>query len=445
MVGVAVPQATAAAAPAPAPAVQQVENPYAGATGYVNPAYAANVEDSAAQAGGDVGTRMRQLASIPTAVWLDRIAAVTGGSGVNMTLRDHLDAAVAQGADVATFVVYDLPNRDCAALASNGELLVSENGMERYRTEYIDPIAEAMSDPAYANLRKVAIVEPDSLPNLVTNLNEPRCQEANSSGAYVEGIRYALNQLRPIENTYLYIDIAHSGWLGWDSNFQPAVNLIGDTIKGADAGVNSVDGFISNTANYTPTEEPYLPDSNLSVGGQPVRSSTFYEWNPYFDELDYAQAMRTAFVNAGFPSSIGMLVDTGRNGWGGADRPSGVSGSGDLNTYVNESRTDRRPHRGGWCNQSGAGIGTRPTASPASGVDAYVWVKPPGESDGISEPNPPPDPNDPNKTHDPMCDPDAQNRYNTAYPTNALDNAPHAGRWFHDQLVMLVQNSFPAL
>jgi cellulase/cellobiase CelA1 len=436
--------AVSACAPAP-----RVGNPYAGARGYVNPEYAANVRASADQEGGTVGDRIRQLASLPTAVWLDRIAAVTGGPGVTMTLADHLDAALAQQQSggppvVVTIVVYDLPNRDCAALASNGELLVSENGEERYRTEYIDPIAEILRDPAYASLRIAAIVEPDSLPNLVTNLNEPKCQEAQQSGAYVEGIQYALDQLRPIGNTYLYLDIAHSGWLGWDSNFGPAVNLIANTVRGTDAGVGSIDGFVSNTANYTPTEEPYLPDSNLTVNGQPVRSATYYEWNPYLDEVDYALAMRNAFIAAGFPDSIGMLIDTGRNGWGGPGRPTGVSSSTDLNTYVDESRIDRRPHRGGWCNQSGAGIGFRPQADPATGIDAYVWVKPPGESDGVSEPDVP-DPNDPNKRFDAMCDPEARNRYNSAYPTNALDNAPHAGRWFHDQLVMLVQNSFPAL
>ena len=34
------------------------------------------------------------------------------------------------------FVVYDLPDRDCAAKASNGELKVGE--ISKYKTEYID-------------------------------------------------------------------------------------------------------------------------------------------------------------------------------------------------------------------------------------------------------------------------------------------------------------------
>jgi cellulase/cellobiase CelA1 len=428
---------------------RRAANPYAGAAGYVDPDYAANVRASARQEGGRLGSRIRRLQSVPTAVWLDRIATVTGGSGVTMTLEDHLDAALAQQRRshrpvAITLVLYDLPNRDCAALASAGELRVAENGEERYRTEFVDPIAEILSRRRYANLRKVVVVEPDSLPNLVTNLSEPQCAEADESGAYVEGVQYALDRLHPIRNTYLYVDIAHSGWLGWDPNFGNAVTLIGDAIRGAEAGVDSVDGFVTNTSNYVPTEEIFLPDPELPFGDVPLRSNSFHEWNPYFDELDYARDMRQAFVDSGFPDSIGMLIDTGRNGWGGPDRPTQVSDSTDLNTYVTESRLDRRPIRSDWCNQVGAGIGTRPTASPAGGIDAFVWVKPPGESDGVSEAGLP-DPDDPNKTLDPMCDPDAPNRYNPAFPTNALDDAPHAGRWFHAQLVMLVQNAHPAL
>jgi cellulase/cellobiase CelA1 len=52
--------------------------------------------------------------------------------------------------------------RDCAALASNGELKISE--LVRYKTQYIDAIANAITaKPAYKALRIVAVVEPDSL------------------------------------------------------------------------------------------------------------------------------------------------------------------------------------------------------------------------------------------------------------------------------------------
>ena len=70
-------------------------------------------------------------------------------------------------------------------------------------------------------------------------------------------------------------------------------------------------------------------------------------------------------------------------------------------------------------------------------------MKPPGESDGVSSDIP--DPTDPNKKFDAMCDRNAQNRYNSAFPTSALPDAPHAGQWFPAQFLMLVENAFPAL
>ena len=429
--------------PTPIPG-SHLDNAFVGAKWYINPDYASEVKTAAAAKGGTLGAQMAQVANYNTAVWLDRIAAVAGGPGVTRTLQGHLDAAVAQGANLILLVIYDLPDRDCAALASNGELTVANNGLATYKSQYIDPIASLLSSPKYSGLRIVNIIEPDSLPNLITNLSFAKCAEANSSGAYVQGVQYALNKLHAINNVYNYLDVGHSGWLGWSSNFQPTVNLLTSTIKGTTAGVNSVDGFISATANYTPTTEPYMT-ANQQVGGNPVRSANFYQWNQYIDEGTYDTDLRTAFIAAGFPTSIGMLIDTSRNGWGGSGpqgtRPTAASTSPDLNTFVNASKIDRRVNRGNWCNQFG-GIGVRPTANPAPGFDAYVWVKPPGESDGSSQPIV----NNEGKGTDPMCDPTFHGSQiaNGGNLTQAMPNAPLAGHWFEAAFEMLVQNAYPA-
>ncbi len=450
------PTATATNTPTPAPGTptptpapgSHVQNPYAGAQGYINPDWAAEVTAGATSVGGTLGTQEAKVAQYSTAVWLDSMAAISGGTGYTTSLAGHLDNAEKQAASsslpiVITIVIYDLPDRDCAALASNGELTVSNNGLATYKSQYIDPIAATLGQSKYSNLRVVAIIEPDSLPNLVTNLNIAKCAEANSSGAYVQGVQYALNKLHAISNVYNYVDIAHDGWLGWNSNFQPAVTLIANTIKGATAGVNSVDGFISNTANYTPTTEPYMT-ANQTVGGNPVRSATFYQWNTYIDELTYDTDMRSAFINAGFPSTIGMLIDTSRNGWGGTDRPTGASTSTDLNTFVNATRIDKRIGRGNWCNQPG-GIGARPTANPVAGIAAYVWIKPPGESDGSSSLIPTGPSNPTGKGFDQMCDPNfGGDALNNNLPTGAMANSPVSGAWFQAGFDTLVKNAYPS-
>ncbi|HET6952633.1 MAG TPA: glycoside hydrolase family 6 protein [Acidimicrobiales bacterium] len=440
--------------PGPGPG-GKVDNPFAGATGYVNPAWQAQVNQAADAAGGTLGSRMRVAGRQSTAVWMDRIGAIDP-PGSAMGLADHLDAARFE--DGATgpsplaiqVVIYDLPNRDCAALASNGELLIAQDGLARYRTEYIDPIRAVLANPLYRDLRIVLVIEPDSLPNLVTNVSGPqasaRCIEAQQTGAYRDGVRYAVSQLSSLPNTHLYLDIAHSGWLGWPNNFDGTLGEFDRTLAAGQGGpgYDKIHGFVTNTANYTPLDEPFLPDPNRQVGSGQLLSSTFYEFNPRFDERDYATHLQAAFAARGC-IGCGILIDTSRNGWGGPGRPTQVSTSTDLNTYVDQSRVDRRPHRGGWCNQDGAGIGERPTAATGTpGIDAFVWVKPPGESDGVSQPGIV-DPDDPAKGFDAMCDPTAQNRYNPAFPTNALPGAPHAGRWFPAQFTMLVQNAFPAL
>jgi cellulose 1,4-beta-cellobiosidase len=345
-------------------------------------------------------------------------------------------------------VIYDLPNRDCSALASNGELLISgqtPSGTTRYRGEYIDKIYSILAQ--YPNMRFVAVVEDDSLPNLVTNLSFAKCTEAlSTTDGYVVNIQYAVNKLGSLNNFYTYIDIGHAGWLGWDTNFTPAVTLISNAVKGMTKGTGAIDGFISNTANTSVETETYL-DANTTVGGNPVRSSTFYQWNIYIDESHFDAAWKSAMSAQGI-SGTNMLIDTSRNGWGGCGggqyalqtcRPTATSTSTVLETYVNASRIDRRPGKGDWCNQDGAGIGKLPGAGTTP-YQEYVWVKPPGESDGSSSLIA----NTQGKGFDRMCDPTyAGNALNNNVMTNALPNAPISGQWFAAQFTQLVANKYP--
>ncbi|WP_246001361.1 glycoside hydrolase family 6 protein [Allorhizocola rhizosphaerae] len=412
----------------------KADNPYAGARGYVNPQWKANAESVA---GGN------RVSNISTAVWLDRIAAING-TATSMGLAAHLDAALAQynagtGPLVVQFVIYNLPGRDCSALASNGELGIDE--LPRYKAEYIDPIAAIMAQPKYAPLRIVTIIEIDSIPNLVTNLNIAKCAAVNSNGAYVRGVGYALNKLGAIPNVYNYIDAAHHAWIGWDSNFGPTAVKLKEAAVAEGSTVDKVHGFIVNTSNYGALVEPHFT-VNTTVNGQSVRQSTWVDWNWYVDEQSFAQAFRGRLVQENFNRDIGMLIDTSRNGWGGSARPTAPSTSNVVNTFVNQSRIDRRIHSGNWCNQSGAGMGERPRANPATGIDAYVWVKPPGESDGSSREIP----NNEGKGFDRMCDPTyTGNPLNGNNMSGALPDAPLSGHWFAAQFAQLMQNAYPPL
>lgn len=406
------------------PVFERVENPFDGARPYISTEYAEKVASSKARVEDRWHDALDTLAAQPTAVWLDRIAAIEGTDTI-MGLRAHLDAAVVQQRAhpdepvLVTFVVYDLPNRDCAARASNGELRLEADGMRLYQEEYIDVIAETLgSDPAYGALRVVLVLEPDSLPNLVTNLeSHPECRIAKA--AYEEGIAYAISAFAEHEHAYIYLDMAHSAWLGWEHG-EAAAELYAGVMDEA-GGPDLVTGFATNVSNYSTLEERFDPYADIGANMGVIEG--FYEWNRMIDELTYVGQMRRFFPRHGF------LVDTGRNGW----------------TPRFDAPMDQRTHRGNWCNVSGAGIGERPAVAPAPGVHAFAWIKPPGESDGTSDAGAS-EPSDEGKRFDPMCGQDPVVREKgVPIATDALDGAPHAGHWFHDQLMMLVRNANPPL
>jgi cellulose 1,4-beta-cellobiosidase len=405
----------------------RVENPFGGARYYVNPQWAAQVRDAATRAPSDLSAAVTRVASQPSAFWLDRIAAIDG-SAASLGLPGHLDEAVKQQASagggpmLVAMIVYDLPDRDCAAFASNGELHTSENGLARYKAEYIDRIVQVIqSKPEYQQLRIAAIVEPDSLPNIVTNTGlYASCAAAEAT--YRAGVAYAVKQLATLSNAYIYLDIAHSAWLGWEHPDRAAT--VYNEVLSAAGGGNLVRGFATNVANYSALQESFNPYDNQSQYNDLIVN--FYEWNRMIDEVTYVNAMRSRFPNHHF------LVDTGRNGW--QPRAAGLP-------------IENRIHRGNWCNVKGAGIGERPRAEPMAGVDAYYWLKPPGESDGTSD-STQTTPDAEGKRYDPMCGADPVERPyapGKLIATDALQGAPPAGHWFEEQFFMLVKNATPAL
>jgi len=354
-------------------------NPFKGARFFINPGYVANVEATAKRHPDEADT-IRKVAQYPSAVWLDKIAAIAN-------LPAWLDEAKRQqeatGQPTLTVVgVYDLPNRDCSAAASAGELKVAENGEARYRTEFIDPIAAQFR--AHPHQPIVVLLEPDSLGNLATNMSLPFCQEARS--AYQRGVAYAIRKFQQ-PNVSIYLDAAHSGWLGWDDNRAKIAKVFKHVLNDA-GGPDMIRGFAINTSNFT----------HLSNRDGAVLEPT----NPCPNELSYAKTLGETLAMYGF-NHHGFLIDTSRNGKGGI-----------------------RSKWGSWCNVHGAGLGERPRAEPAPGIDAYFWLKPPGESDGTSDPTQP--------RFDEMCG-----------GPDAAKGAPQAGQWFESYFMDLVHNARPPL
>jgi len=354
-------------------------NPFKDVAFFLNPAYTASVEATAKRHPDEAAT-IRKVAQNPTAVWLDAISAIDKLPGWLDEAKKQQDAS---GKPTLTMVVvYDLPNRDCSAAASAGELKVAQNGEERYKKEFIDPITAVFK--AHPNQPIAVVLEPDSLGNLATNMDLPMCQEAK--GAYKNGVAYAIKSFA-LPNVSVYLDAAHSGWLGWDDN-RAKIARVFKTVLNEAGGPQMIRGFALNTANYT----------SLNNRDGAILEPT----NPCPNELSYAKTLKRTLELYGFKNH-GFIIDTSRNGKG-----------------------QIRKKWGSWCNVHGAGLGERPRAEPEPGVDAYFWVKPPGESDGVSDPKQP--------RYDEMCG-----------GPDAAKGAPQAGQWFESYFVDLVHNANPPL
>ncbi|MET9825072.1 glycoside hydrolase family 6 protein [Streptomyces sp. NPDC006349] len=118
----------------------------------------------------------------------------------------------------------------------------------------------------------------------------------------------------------VYYDAGHSGW------HAPAEQA-GLLRQAGAASADSSDGVFSNVSNFHTTA----------------------------DEVAYDRAVLDAL---GGPENLGAVIDTSRNGNG-------------------------APPDGEWCDPAGRRIGRSPTLNTGMGrIDAYLWVKLPGESDG---------------------------------------------------------------
>jgi cellulose 1,4-beta-cellobiosidase len=353
-------------------------NPFVGATFFLNPEYVKELEDAAAASPANADV-IKKVAAYPTATWLVMNSFV---AKVPKVLAQAAKQASSDGRPIlSAFVVYNLPNRDCSAKSSSGELTVENNGEQLYKTEFIDKIAAHFA--AYPKQRIVVLLEPDSLPNLVTNLNQGKCAAAEQ--AYKNSIAYAITKLA-MPNVSIYLDIGHAGWLGWDANRTKAAKLYQSVIMQS-GNPDKVRGFVTNVANY---------NTVASRDGAKLGPS-----NPCPDELSYVRKLSEAFTALGLTGKK-FIIDTSRNG-----RPTRYTWSS-------------------WCNVKAAGIGPRPQASPDPLIDAYFWVKPPGESDGTADPKAP--------RGDPACRRD-----------DSMPDAPEAGEWFQSYFLELVKNAEPPL
>ncbi|KAK4927585.1 hypothetical protein LTR49_005726, partial [Elasticomyces elasticus] len=329
-----------------APTTANDVNPFIGKSYYANSAYAAKLEQTVQSflAEGDAlnAARTRTTQRTGTFVWISSIGDIPD---IDTAIKEAREAKKTTGKDqIVELVLYNLPDRDCSAGESAGELTIAANGLERYKSEFVDPFAKAVQKGS--DLTFAIVLEPDSLGNVVTNQGIPKC--ATAGPVYEEGIAYAISQLQK-KNVALYVDAAHGGWLGWDGNLEPAAKEFAKVVQMAQNLTKkaTIRGFSINVSNYN----PYLAT---------VREP-YDEYNNAYDNSHYATVLSSHLIANGLPAHF--IVDQGRVAEPGA-----------------------RAAWGDWCNVNPAGFGHVPTADAGylnnANVDSIVWIKPGGESDG---------------------------------------------------------------
>lgn len=457
-------------------------------------------EGGAAISSHNTGLWMHQIGDIENiqAGDIPNVPYVENGVGPNdgFGLREHLLEAEKQNNALVQLVVSNLPGRDCWAERSFGLLPNSDVGMDAYREHYIDRIAGILNE--FPNIPIALIIEPNSALFLSNQYIPERCQELgnNNVNGYVNGIRYAINTFSKLDHVHIYLDAGAANKFGWDDDLYYAslfthgivVGFIGlnqvarDKFEDIDSfsskgttfdvdsvfteppphpngdtyppGYNKISGFISNARDYVPLAEPFLGNPHEPEGANPLRSALFYDWNPRFGALEYAEDWLEAIRELTDDGDhLGMLIDTSRNGWGQGYQMTLPHEPIQDSTLVDQYRIDRRPHRLSWCNQAGAGIGMRPQANPdgKAWIHAYVWTKPPGESDGNSTPLY--DGNFINQPYLDMCAPDGVNleaekwesTNGLGIATGALPNAIFRDTWHRESFESLMENAWPPI
>jgi len=135
------------------------------------------------------------------------------------------------------------------------------------------------------------------------------------------------------------------------------------------------------------------------------------------DEKRYINLILPLIAKTGMAAHV--IIDTGRNA-------------------VQGLRLDW----GDWCNVNGAGFGVRPTSETGDALaDAFVWVKPGGESDGTSDTTA--------TRYDSFCglSDGMSSSVSFYHDTNiyvAFKPAPEAGTWNQAYFEMLLKNASPA-
>jgi endoglucanase len=318
--------------------------------------------------------RVALLGAAPSAFW------ASGQSGDIAQVRALTSAATRAGAS-PVIVAYDIPGRDAC-----GRFSVNPAGPDAraYRT-WIRHLAAAIgAAPA------IVIVEPDAVADIVTGCLSPRAAVVRYTL-----LRYAMSTLGGLPRATVYLDAGNPGMVG------DPVRLTGALRQ---AGVGYGRGVAANVSNFYWTSQvvawcqaleralgataPWPADRNGQQATEDGQQAT--------EDGQAASGDGQAATGDGQQGSgDGQQASRGGQPAGGAASAAGDDpGELAFGAVIDTSRNGNGPYTGPdsppWCNPPGRAPGPSPRVDPGpAGIDAYLWVKTPGESDGPCNGGPP--------------------------------------------------------
>jgi endoglucanase len=328
------------------------------------------------------------MEAVPQAIWFSKgTPEEVQGAVSNAMVR------AAQDRSLRVLVASNRPYRDCAGFSAGGA-----KNTAAYEA-WIDGFARGIGHE-----RALVILEPDSTGMIpyTTSLDGTAdlCRPTVTDGSGRTGpalgatadesyaqIRYAAASLaRSAPNALVYLDGTHVAWL-------PAGEAAYRLYR---SGVLATQGFAVNVSNFQSTSRSIRygtwiskclhyathgakdrgsPAAFRRCASQPMADSAAVE--AAWAETDAWYATNAA----GNPSPAGLVhfvIDTGRNGRGPLDAARYAEAP-----FEQPEPVVRGLAAGSWCNPPGTGLGLRPTTDTGLAlVDAYLWIKTVGESDG---------------------------------------------------------------
>ncbi|MGC0334719.1 endoglucanase [Streptomyces sp. SAI-170] len=373
---------------------------------YVDPHSKAAKQALADFANGDIenAVNMSKLASWPQAEWFTE--------GTPDEVRSKVSRLVRRARAVGrtpVLVAYNVPGRDCTQYSSGGAA-----SSAAYR-QWIDAFAAGIGDS-----KAVVVVEPDGTALLPRDCGPTVDPTGERTTARIADLAYAVRTLKAKARTAVYLD---AGNVQWRPVGEMAQRLL-------DAGVRYSDGFALNVSNTHPTDDNarygawiakcmwFATEARGDAGscaGQYYSSAAPNDGVPG-NAVSSTDPITWRWTDAWFDQHVGtpptdelrhFVIDTSRNGLGAwTPEPGKYTGDPEI-----------------WCNAPGRGLGPRPTADTGvSLVDAYLWIKIPGESDG-------------------SC---TRNTGGAIDPEYGIVDPP-AGTWWPDQAHTLARNAAPRL